>query len=122
MVAKAHATLKAPFSANSLICTVIRRNCGVTKRIIAEMAVMLRTKAVTRPLRNESFISGSVTVIKTLKLSAPISYADSSMLLSICLKAEMPLRVPVGRLRTTNTIIRINAVPEIPCKKPLFHE
>ena len=41
------------------------RNCGVTSRIIAEMAVMLRTNAVTRPERNESLMSGSVTVMNT---------------------------------------------------------
>ena len=73
MVAKAQAMLKAPFSANSLICTVMSRNEGVTNRMMAEMAVMERTNAVTRPLRNESLISGSVTVMNTLKLSAPMS-------------------------------------------------
>ena len=73
MVAKAQARLNDPFSANSLICTVMSRKLGVTSRMIAEMAVMLRTKAVTRPERKESLMSGSVTVMKTLKLSAPMS-------------------------------------------------
>ena len=73
IVANAQARLYEPFSANSLICTVMSRNCGVTSRIIAEMAVMLRTNAVTRPERNESLMSGSVTVINTRKLSAPMS-------------------------------------------------
>ena len=45
----------------------------LTSRMMAEMAVILRTNAVTRPLRKESLISGSVTVINTLRLSAPIS-------------------------------------------------
>ena len=44
-----------------------------TSRMMAEMAVMERTKAVTSPLRKESLISGNVTVINTLKLSAPMS-------------------------------------------------
>ena len=56
-----------------MICTVISRNWGVTSRMMAEMAVMDRTKAVTRPLRKESLIRGRVTVINTLKLSAPMS-------------------------------------------------
>ena len=51
----------------------MRRNCGVTKRMMALMAVILLTKAVTRPLRKESLINGRVTVMKTLKESAPIS-------------------------------------------------
>ena len=45
----------------------------MTSRIMAEIAVMLRTNAVTRPLRKESLISGSVTVMKTRKLLAPMS-------------------------------------------------
>ncbi len=73
IVANAHAKLYEPFSANSLICTVISKNEGVTKRMIAEIAVILLTKAVTRPLKKESLIRGSVTVINTLKESAPIS-------------------------------------------------
>ena len=89
----------------------MRRNCGVTRRIIALIAVMLLTKAVTSPLKKESLINGNVTVIKTLKESAPISYADSSIDLSICLRAEIPLLVPVGRDLTTNTITRIAADP-----------
>ena len=51
----------------------LSRNSGVTSRIMAEMAVMLRTKAVTRPLRKESLMSGRVTVMNTRKLSAPMS-------------------------------------------------
>ena len=34
---------------------------------------MERTNAVTRPEKNESLMSGSVTVRKTVKLSAPMS-------------------------------------------------
>ena len=41
--------------------------------MIAEIAVILRTKEVMKPLKKLSFINGSVTVINTLKLSAPIS-------------------------------------------------
>ena len=40
---------------------------------LALIAVMLRTNAVTKPLKKLSLMSGSVTVINTLKLSAPIS-------------------------------------------------
>ena len=75
------------------------------------MAVMERTNVVTRPLRNESLISGSVTVTNTFALPAPRSYADSSIDLSICRSAEMPLRVPTGSERTTNTITRMMPVP-----------
>ena len=39
--------LNAPFSANSLICTVISRYPGVTRRIIAEIAVMGASGAVS---------------------------------------------------------------------------
>ena len=78
---------------------------------MAEIAVMLRTNAVTRPLKKESLISGRVTVMNTLAELAPISYADSSMDLSIWRRAEMPLLVPVGRLRTMNTMIRISPLP-----------
>ena len=51
----------------------ISRNCGGTRRMRAEIAVIDRTNAVTSPERNESLISGSVTVMNTLKLSAPMS-------------------------------------------------
>ena len=37
------------------------------------MAVMERTKAVTRPERKESLIRGSVTEVKTFRLFAPMS-------------------------------------------------
>ena len=79
--------------------------------MIALIAVILRTKAVTSPLKKESLIRGSVMEVKTLPLPAPRSYADSSMDLSICLSAEIPLLVPTGRLLTINTIIRIAAEP-----------
>ena len=62
-----------PFSACSLIWQVISKKSGVTNKMMAEIAVMLRTKAVTRPLKKESLISGSVTVINTLAELAPIS-------------------------------------------------
>lgn len=62
-----------PFSACSLIWHVIRRKSGVTSRIMAEIAVMLRTNAVTSPLKKESLIKGRVTVINTLAELAPIS-------------------------------------------------
>ena len=39
--------------------------------------------------------------------------------LSICRKAEMPLRVPTGSERTTNTITRMAPVPYSPCRKPV---
>ena len=41
--------------------------------MMAEIAVMLRTNAVTRPLKKESLISGSVTVMNTLAELAPMS-------------------------------------------------
>ena len=78
---------------------------------MALMAVMLLTKDVTRPLKKESLISGNVMDVNTFPLPAPKSYADSSIDLSICLNAEIPLLVPTGRLRTIKTIIRIAAVP-----------
>ena len=90
---------------------MIIRVCGVTSRMTAEMAVMERTKAVTRPERKESLMRGSVTVMNTWKLFAPMSYADSSMDLSIWRRAEMPERVPVGSERTMKTITRMAAVP-----------
>ena len=79
--------------------------------MIAEIAVIERTNAVTSPEKNESRINGSVTVIKTRALPAPMSYALSSIDLSICRRAEIPLRVPVGRERTIKTIIKIKPVP-----------
>ena len=48
----------AALSANSLIRTVMSRNCGVTSRMMAEMAVMLRTNEVTKPLKKESLDEG----------------------------------------------------------------
>ena len=33
----------------------------------------------------------------------------------------MPLRVPVGSDRTTNTIMRISPVPYRPCRKPVLN-
>ena len=62
---------------------------------------------------------GRVTVKNTFALPAPRSMADSSILLSICRRAEMPLRVPVGRERTTKAMIRIAEVPYSPFRKPV---
>ena len=73
IVAYAQATPYPPFSANSFIRTVIRRYLGVTRRITADIAVIERTKVVTKPEIKESRISGRVTVAKTFPLSAPIS-------------------------------------------------
>ena len=87
--------------------------------MIALIAVILRTKAVTSPLKNESLISGSVMVVNTVPLPAPRSYADSSMDLSIWRSAEIPLLVPTGRLRTINTMTRITPVPYRPLKIPV---
>ena len=66
IVANAHAGPNEPFSASSLMRTVMSRYCGVTSRMMAEMAVMERTNAVTRPARNESLMSGRVTVRNTV--------------------------------------------------------
>ena len=44
---------------------VISRYLGVTKRMMALMAVMERTKVVTRPLKKLSLISGRVTEVNT---------------------------------------------------------
>jgi hypothetical protein len=52
---------------------VISRKSGVTNRMMAEIAVILRTNAVTRPLKKESLIRGNVTVINTLAEFAPMS-------------------------------------------------
>jgi len=41
--------------------------------MMAEIAVILRTNAVTRPLKKESLIRGNVTVINTLAEFAPMS-------------------------------------------------
>ena len=87
--------------------------------MIALIAVMLLTKEVTRPLKNESLIKGRVTVINTLPLPAPRSYADSSIDLSIWRRAEIPLLVPTGRLRMIKTIIRISPVPYRPLMMPV---
>ena len=111
IVANAQAKPYEPFSANSLICTVMSKNCGVTSKIIAEIAVILLTNDVTKPERKESLISGKVTVINTWKEFAPISYADSSIDLSIWRRADIPERVPVGSDRTTNTITKSVAEP-----------
>ena len=81
---------------------------------------MERTKVVTRPLRKLSLMSGSVTVSEDLAAARAHDHRrDSSMDLSICRKAEIPLRVPTGRLRTMNTMIRIAPVPYRPCRKPV---
>ena len=53
--------------------TVISRYFGVTSKIMAEIAVIERTKVVTKPLKNDSLISGNVTVVNTFALSAPKS-------------------------------------------------
>ena len=54
----------------------LSRLMKATKAVAAgdySVRVELRTNEVTRPLRNESLMSGSVTVINTRKLSAPMS-------------------------------------------------
>ena len=53
--------------------TVIKRNLGVTIRMIAEIAVIERTKVVTKPLKKDSLMSGSVTDVNTFALFAPKS-------------------------------------------------
>ena len=73
IVANAHASENEPFSANSFIWTVISKNCGVTRSMIADIAVIDLTNDVTNPDKNESLISGKVTDVNTLSVFAPMS-------------------------------------------------
>jgi hypothetical protein len=77
----------------------------------AEIAVTLRTNEVTIEAKKLSRTSGKVTVVKTLKLFAPISKALSSIDLSICRNEAVALRVPIGKERTIKTMMMIQIVP-----------